>query len=131
MKETRLFIALMLMLAAAPLSALTTEKTPGTKAPETVQQREQYEKSMEERLSKLGKELDELKTKAANMAEQTRKEMNRHIEEAEKKQEAASRKLEEMRKESQEKWKEFTDEMDAAIDELDKAHAKAKSHLKK
>jgi ribosomal protein S10 len=86
---------------------------------------------MEERLSKLGKELDELKTKAANMAEQARKEMNRHIEDAEKKQKVASRKLEEMRKESQEKWKEFTDEMDAAMDELDKAYAKAKSHLKK
>lgn len=41
MKETILFIALMLLLAAAPLSALTTEKTPGTKAPETAQQREQ------------------------------------------------------------------------------------------
>jgi DNA anti-recombination protein RmuC len=131
MKEARLFIALMLLLAAAPLSALTTEKTPGTKAPETAQQKKQYEKSMEERLRKIGRELDELKGKAANMTEEARKEMNRYLEDAEKKQKAASRKLEEMRRESQKKWKEFTDEMDAAMDELDKAYAKAKAHLKK
>jgi hypothetical protein len=57
--------------------------------------------------------------------------MNRHIEEAEKKQKVASRKLKEMRKESQKKWEEFIDEMNAAMDELDKAYEKAKSHLKK
>jgi ATP-dependent Lon protease len=104
MKETRLFIALMLLLAA-PLSALTTEKTPGTKAPETAQQKEQYEKSMEERLRKIGRELDELKGKATNMTEEARKEMNRYLEDAEKKQKAASRKLEEMRRESQKNGK--------------------------
>lgn len=88
----------MLLLSAVPLSALATEQTPGTKAPEPVQQKEQYEKSMEERLRKIGKELDELKTKAADMTKEARKEVNRHIEEVEMKQKLASRKLEEMRK---------------------------------
>jgi ATP-dependent Lon protease len=131
MKETRLFIALMLLLAAAPLSALTTEKTPDTKTPETAQRKEQYEKSMEERLRKICRELDELKGKAANMTEEARKEMNRYLEDAEKKQKAAFRKLEEMRRESQKEWKEFIGEMNAAMDEFEKAYKKAKSHLKK
>jgi hypothetical protein len=42
-----------------------------------VQQKEQHEKSMEERLRKIGKELDELKTKAEEMTEEARKDLNR------------------------------------------------------
>ncbi|HSB32610.1 MAG TPA: hypothetical protein VLD55_13490 [Candidatus Sulfobium mesophilum] len=131
MKRINQFIALMLLLAAVPLSALAAEQTPGTKAPETVQQKEQYEKSMEERLGKIGKELDELKTKAADMTEETRKEVNRLIEEVEMKQKLASRKLEEMRKESQKEWKKVAGEMNAAMNELEAAYEKMKSHMKK
>jgi len=130
MKRISSLFALMLFLAAVPLSAPATEKASGTKAPQTAQQKEQYEKSMEERLRKIGKDLDELKAEAADLTEEARKEMNRYIEDAEKKQKAASRRLEEMRKESEKKWKEFTDEMNALMDELEKTYEKAKKHLK-
>lgn len=83
MKRINLFIALMLFTAAVPLSALAAEQTPGTKAPEPVRQKEQHEKSMEERLGKIGEELNELKTKAADMTEEARKEMSQQIEEVE------------------------------------------------
>jgi predicted nucleic acid-binding Zn-ribbon protein len=126
-----LYIAALFLLTAASLSVYAAEKTPQTTAPETAQQKEKYEKSMEERLRKLGRELDELKAKAATMSEQARKDMNRYIAEAEKKQKAASRKLDKMRKKSQKKWKKFTDEMSAAADEFEKAFEKAKSHLTK
>lgn len=131
MKRINLFIALMLLLTAVPLSALAAEQTPGTKAPEPVQQKEQYEKSMEERLRIIGKELDELKTKAADMTEEARKEVNQQIEEVEMKQKLASRKLEEIRKESQKEWKKVAGEMNAAMNELEAAYEKMKSHMKK
>jgi archaellum component FlaC len=131
MKMINLFIALMLLLTAVSLSALAAEQTPGTKTPASVQQKEHYEKSMEERLRKIGKELDELKTKAADMTEEARKEMNQNIEEVEMKQKLASRKLEEMRKESQKEWKKVADEMNAAMNELEAAYEKTKSHMKK
>ncbi len=131
MKRIKLFIALMLLLVAVPLFALAAEQTPVTKAPEPVQQKEQYEKSIEERLRKIGKELDELKAKAAEMTEEARKEMNQQIEEIEMKEKLASLKLEEMRKESQKKWKKVTDEMNAAMNELVTAYEKTKSHMKK
>lgn len=131
MKRINLFIALMLLLTAVPLSALAAEQKPGTKAPEPAQQKEQYEKSMEERLGKIGKELDELKTKAADMTEEARKEVNQHIEEVEMKQKLASRKLEEIRKESQKEWKKVAGEMNAAMNELEAAYEKMKSHMKK
>ncbi len=131
MKRIKLFIALMLLLVAVPLFALAAEQTPVTKAPEPVQQKEQYEKSIEERLRKIGKELDELKAKAAEMTEEARKEMNQQIEETEMKEKLASLKLEEMRKESQKKWKKVTDEMNAAMNELVTAYEKTKSHMKK
>jgi hypothetical protein len=67
MKRIKLFIALMLLLTAVPWSALAAEQTYGTKAPKPVQQKEQYKKGMEERLRKIGKELNEFKTKAAAM----------------------------------------------------------------
>jgi DNA anti-recombination protein RmuC len=131
MKRINLSIALMLLLTAVPLSALAAEQTPGSKPPEPVQQKEQYEKSMEEHLRKIGKELDELKTKAAYMTEEARKEMSQHIEEVEMKQKLASRKLEEMRKESQKDWKKVADEMNAAMNELEAAYEKMKPHMKK
>ncbi|HET6365541.1 MAG: hypothetical protein ACM30F_03430 [Nitrospirota bacterium] len=131
MKRISLFIALMLLLSSVPLSALAAEKTSGTKTHEPVQQKEQYERSMEERLRKIGKELDELRTNTADMTEEARKEMNQHIEEVEMKQKLASRKLEEMRKESQKEWKKVADEMNAAMNELEAAYEKTISHMKK
>ena len=83
---------------------------------------------MEERLRIIGKELDELKTKAADMTEEARKEVNQHIEEIEMKQKLASRKLEEIRKESQKEWKKVAGEMNAAMNELEAAYEKRQNH---
>lgn len=109
MKRISLFIALMLLLSSVPLSALAAEQTSGTKTREPVKQKEQYEKSMEERLRKIGKELDKLRTNTADMNEEAREETNQHIEEVEMKQKLASGKLEEMRMESQKEWKKVAD----------------------
>ncbi len=85
---------------------------------------------MEERLARLGKQLDEINAKAAVMTEQAHKDMNQYLNDAKKKQKIALRKLQHIRKESAEKWKQFISEMDAAADNFAKAYEKARSHIK-
>lgn len=123
-------IAVLLLLAAAPWGAYAAEEAKGTTSPEPTQQKEQYEKGMEERLKKLGRELDELNAKAVTITERAKKDINRRIAEARTKQKAASAKLEEMRKKSEKKWKKFISETDAAMDEFEKAYERAKAHFK-
>ena len=102
----------------------------GSQAPATAQQKEQYEKTMQERLEKLGKRLDELKARAATGTETARKEMNQLLAEAEKKRERAFHKLEEMRKTSEEKWRKFSFEMNEASHDFERAYERAKSRFK-
>ena len=130
MKELRIVLAILLFFTAGPVFSQAVEKTPGSTTQET-REKEKYRQSMEGRLRKLGKELGELKSKAATMTEQARKDMNRSIAEAEKKHKAASRKLEEMQRETQKKWEDFMSEMDAAFDDLEKSYEKAKSRLRR
>ena len=79
MKQFMFLMAAMLLFAAGPLRSHAAEKEHQTTAPEASQQKEQYEKNMEERLKKLGRQLDELKAKAAAMTEQARKDLNSYL----------------------------------------------------
>ncbi len=130
MKNLPTIIAVLVLLAAAPWAAYGAGEEKSATSPEPAQQKEQYEKGMEERLKKLGRELDELNAKAAAMTEQAKKDINRSIAEARAKQKAASAKLEEMRKKSEKKWKKFISETDAAMNEFEKAYERAKAHFK-
>jgi Skp family chaperone for outer membrane proteins len=130
MKKFPLMIAVLLLLAVAPWKACSAGEVKGATSPEAAQQKEQYEKGMEERLKKLGRKLDELNAKAAAMTEQAKIDINRRIAEAKIKQKAASAKLDELRKKSEKKWKKFTSETDAAMDEFEKAYERAKAHFK-
>jgi uncharacterized phage infection (PIP) family protein YhgE len=121
---------MVLCITSLPLMLQGAAVTQQASAPDTLQQKAQYEKSMEERLRKIGRQLDELKTKAAVMTEQARKNMSKQVAEAEKKQKAASAKLEKMRKVSVKKWKKFSAELDAAADDFEQAYERAKSHFK-
>jgi TolA-binding protein len=130
MKRIVFCLTAVLLIAVSPLSLYGGEKEQQETALEASQHKEQYESSMEERLRRLGKQLDELRTKAATTSEEARKEMNHYLAEAEKKQRAAMRKLEEMRKKSEKEWKKLSAEMDKAADEFEKAYERAKSHFK-
>lgn len=92
--------------------------------------RKQFEKNMEERLSRLGVQLEELKVKAAAMKERANKDLNKHLAEAEKKQKIASQKFEKVQKESEKKWQKLSNELDKAADDFEKAFEKAKTHFK-
>ncbi len=124
-----LLTALLLIVSGLLVLSAVAEERQAT-AVEKSQQKEQYEKSMEERLRKLGKQLDELKSKAATMAERMKKDTKEDLNAAEKKRKIASQKLEQMRNETEEKWKKFSKKMNEAVYDFEKAYKKAKSHFK-
>lgn len=132
MKRTMSCLTTLFFITISPLLSYGIEMQQQQQAttPATSQHKDQYEKTMEERLRKLGKQLDELKSKAAAMTKQARKELNHQLAEAEIKQKTASRKLKEIRKKSEKEWKKFTTAMNEAADDLEKAYERAKSHFK-
>lgn len=130
MKRILFLLTALLLITAGPSIARASGEGDQKTAPEATQKKEQYEKSMEERLKNLGKQLDELNAKAAQRTEEARKELDQYLKDAEKKQQAASRKLEEMRKASAAKWRKFTSDMNKAADEFEKAYERAKQNFK-
>lgn len=128
MKKILLTISVLFFIALFPMSSQAALKSANSGT--DTQQREQYEKSMEERFKKLGKEMDELKARAATMTKQAGKEMDRCIADAEKKRREVSRRLDEMKAESRKKRDKFMNEMNAAMEEFEKAFERAKSHFK-
>ncbi len=110
------------------LSHAEQERRPA--AAEPSMHKDEYEKSMEERLRRLGRQLDELKARAAAMTAGARKDADRYLKDAEAKQRKAKGDLERLRHESERKWKKFVAEMDAAMDEFEKAYDRAKAHFK-
>lgn len=130
MKQALFFLAIFGLITARPLLTYTADNERPATTQETSQEKERYEKTMEERLRKLGKQFDEIKARAAAKTDEARKDINRYLADAEKKQRAAKLKLEEMRKESAKKWKEFVSDMNAAADDFEKAYERAKSHFK-
>ncbi len=88
------------------------------------------EQSMEERFRKLGRDLDELNARAQTMEKQTRKEIDRHLADAEKKRAAAEQKLEALQAAGKKKWDAFARDLDAALDEFEQAYERARKHFK-
>ena len=130
MKRYMFLLALAFSIASWLIPASVGAADQQTIAPDDSQQKVQYEKGMEERLGKIGKQLDGLKAKTAVLTEQAGKDMKRYVSEAEKKGKAATVKLEKMRKASEKKWKKFTKGLDAAADDFEQAYEKAKGHFK-
>jgi flagellum-specific peptidoglycan hydrolase FlgJ len=130
MKLTMLVLTVTLFTVVVPIASHSAENERAASAQQPSQEKVTYERTMEERLAKLGKQLDEMKAKAAVMTEQARKDTKRYLIDAEKKQKAALRKLRKIQKESGDKWKKFTAEMDAAADDFARAYERAKSHFK-
>lgn len=125
-----LTLTTLFFISFSPLPSLMAAAEQQAATPNESQQKRQYEKAMEERLRKLGKQLDELKAKAAGMTEEARKDFNQYLVEAKKEQKSASRKLKEMRKESGTEWKKFSTELDKAAADLEKAYEKTKARFK-
>jgi hypothetical protein len=128
----RKFIAVLavVLMSAIPVKAFSEEKTRSSASSAVVSEKEQHERSAEDRLRMIGKRLDELKARTAAASDHARKDMKVLIADAEKKQQAAAKKLNEMRRESSAAWKKVSSEMDRLADEFEQAYEKAKSRFK-
>lgn len=125
-------IALLLstpMLVIAPSASPAAEYRQET-ASRSSQEREQVQRSMEERLRKAGRELDQLKAKVAAAAERTQREVKEQLAEADQRERAASRQLKKLRKESEKGWKKLSAEVSESVADLERACQKVKSHFK-
>jgi len=131
MKRLILYILAIALFISSPAFLLTgyaKEHQPISQ--DVTAQRKQFEKNMEERLNRLGVQLEELRVKAAAMKEKANKNLNKYLAEAEKKQKIASQKLEMVQKESEKKWGKISTDLSKAADDFEKAFEKAKSHFK-
>jgi len=129
MKRIMPLLITLFFVAISPMLSYGAEKQESATSA-TSENRERYQNSMEERLKRIGKQLDELQVEAGQVAEKANKEINHQLKEANKKGEAASHELEEMRKKSNEEWKKFVDGMNKAADDFEKAYENAKSRFK-
>jgi len=132
--KQRMFLLIMataLFISFSPLASWGAASEQQAATPNESQQKKHYEKNMQERLGKLGKQLDELKAKAAAMTAEAQKDINQDLAKADERREAASRKLEKIRKESVTTWEKFSTELDQAADDFENAYKKAKERFKK
>ena len=127
MKRMTLALAALLFILAGPLSLYAAGQEQQAAAPKSPHEKEQYEKSMKERLGKIGKDLDELKASAAAKSEHAEGKMKEYLSDAEKKRKAAARKLDELGKASSDTWDKFTAEMEKAAKDFERAFTRAKS----
>lgn len=128
MKQAKFFLVILLV-TIIPLMAHAAEKQK-TEGLDLSQQKAQYEKNMEERLNKVGKQLEDLKLKASSASKQARTEVGSYLAQAEKKNKMAIEKLKKMREKSIKEWKKLSIEMDHVAADLEKEYEKAKSHFK-
>lgn len=126
MKRTTLLLTLLLFILAMPLSLPAAEKQAGSS--KTAQERASYEKSMQERLGKLGAQLDELKKKADAEKESAAAKMKVYLADAEKKRQVAARKLEELGRASKDTWEKFSADLDRAAKDFEHAFERARGH---
>lgn len=127
MKRLTLALAALLLLVAGPLSLCAAGQEKQATKPQTAHEKAQYEKSMKERLGKLGAELDELKASTATKTGQVEGKMKGYLTEAEKKRKAAARKLDELGKASSDTWEKFTADMEKAAKDFEHAFSRAKT----
>jgi len=119
MKRIILSLAMPLILAGPmSLPVVAEEQAGGSKA---LQEKEAYEKSMQERLGRLGARLDELKRRTEAGTERAEERMKDQLADAEKKRREAVRKLEDLGRSSKESWKKFSAEVEKAAKDFEQA----------
>jgi hypothetical protein len=126
MKRITFSLTILLFILSVPLSLPAAGEEHQASGSKAVHEKEAYEKSMQERLGKLGAQLDELKKKADVKKGRAEAQMKVQLAEAEKKRQAAARKLEELRLASKDSWKKFSAEAEKAAKDFEQAFERAK-----
>jgi hypothetical protein len=125
MKRTILSLALLLFMLAVPPALPASGQEGATGRATTAPEQENYEKSMKERLGKLGAQLDALKREADVKAGQVEARLKADLAEAEQKRQEAARKLEELGRASKDSWEKFSAEAERAAQDFEQAFERA------
>ena len=114
----------LLILLTGPTALLAAQDQHVYKSGED-RDKEQYERSMHERLGKLGSQLDELKKKAESRSAKVEGQMKNRLADAEKKRQAAELKLKELGLASRDSWRKFSLEMEKSAKEFERSFERA------
>lgn len=125
MKRTILSLTLLLFTLTVPLSLPAVGQEEPAGGAKTAHEQERYEKTMKERLGKLGAQLDALKRDADVRAGQVEARMKENLADAEAKRQEAARKLEQLGRASKDSWEKFSAEAEKAAKEFEKAFDRA------
>lgn len=125
MKRITLCLTLMLSILGSPVTLLASGQERHSGSSNAEHDKEAYEKSMQDRLGKLGAKLDELKQKAEAGTEKAGVKMKQQLAEAERQRQVAARKLEELGRASKQTWATFSEEMERAAKDFERAVERA------
>ena len=95
----------------------------------TVQQKEEFQKTMRDELDRMQKEIDRLVFKANQAKKETRAELNKAIGELQKKKDATAKKLHDLESASGKAWDDLKSGLNASMDELGKSYKRAQSRF--
>jgi len=125
MKRIMLSMTMLFCILAGSLSLPVSGEEQQTDRSKAARKKEAYEKSMKERLGKLGARLDELKRKADAGIQNAEAKMKEDLAIAEKKRQVAVRKLEELERSSKYSWEKFSMEAEKAAKDFEQAFERA------
>lgn len=122
---------------ATPKETVTTEdvkKEVGeafeTAAEFTQQQKEEYQREVERRIMEIDSKLQDIETRADMLKEEARNELNKEIENLEKKKADAKQKLAQLKSATGTAWEDIKTGLDKAFEDMDEAYQKAISRFK-
>ena len=94
------------------------------------QQRQKYQKDVEEELQQLRHEIDALQAKAPKNSDTLRKDFDQQMAELKRKRNVAEQKYDTIEKSSQKAWQDMKPGLDAAVRDLQEAYRRAASEFK-
>ncbi len=93
------------------------------------QDRKQYQDKINTQLRELDREIDALKTKAAQQGKEAKRELDQRLPELDKKRAVAQQKFEELQNSSQEAWQDMRVGLSVAMRDLEAAYKRAASRF--
>lgn len=95
----------------------------------TIEQKEAFQRKAHEELAVVQKQIGALREKGHEVSTATRAELQKSINELEKKKDAAKRELEQLKTVTDSKWAAMKANVSSALDDLKSSYQKAVSHL--
>jgi peptidoglycan hydrolase CwlO-like protein len=116
-------------LAGAETIAKEAQETVEAAKEYTAQQKDAFQRKAQEELSAIQRQIETLRGKARNVSASTRAELQKSIDELDKKKEAVKGKLDALRDATDAKWHTIKTTVDTAFDDIKGSYQKALSRL--